>query len=70
MLVRYILSNVCLRLEEFFQLSLMQYMGLCVFGLPISVMIIARISVLYLNITIKPEAWPIFHCLGLGREMS
>ena len=39
-LIVYILSSVCLRLIQFFQLSVMQYMGLCVFGLPISVMMI------------------------------
>ena len=42
-------------------------MGLCVFSLPISLMMIMRICVLYL-IIIKSEAWPIYHCLGLGHE--
>ena len=69
-LVRYILSSVCLWLSQFSELSYMQLMGLCVFVLPISVMImmIVRISVLYLNIIIKSEVWPICHCLGLGHE--
>ena len=66
-LVRYILSSVCLRLIKFSQLSFMQYMGLCVFGLPISLMMIMRKSVLYLNIIIiiKSEVWPVCHCLRL-----
>ena len=33
-LVRYILSSVCLKLNQFSQLYFMQYMGLCVFTLP------------------------------------
>ena len=33
MLVRYILSSVRLRLSQFFQLSFMEYTGLCVFSL-------------------------------------
>ena len=35
MLVGYILSSVRLRLSQFSQLSLMQYLGLCIFSLPI-----------------------------------
>ena len=53
--VMYILSNVCQRLSQFSQLSFMQYMELCVFSLTISLMMIVRISVLYLNIIIKSE---------------
>ena len=34
-LVWYILSNICLRLNQFSQLYSMQYMGLCVLGLPV-----------------------------------
>ena len=52
-LVRYILLSVCLRLSQFSQSSFMQCMGLCVFSLPISRMIIVRICVLYLIIIIK-----------------
>ena len=51
-IVRYILSRVCQRLSQFSQWSFMIYMGLCVFGSPISLMIIVRIRVLYLNIII------------------
>ena len=36
MLVRYIILDVCLRLRQFAQLSLMEYMDLCVFSLYIS----------------------------------
>ena len=31
-------------------------------------MMFVRITVCYLNITIKSEGWPICHCLGLGHE--
>ena len=62
-------SNVCLRLSPFSQLSLMKYMdGLCVFGSPFS-LVIVRICVLYLLIIIKSEVCPICHCLGLGHEI-
>ena len=40
--VRYILSSVWVRLRIFSQSSIIQYMGLCVFSLPISLVIIAR----------------------------
>ena len=66
-LLRYILSSVYLILSQFPQLSSMQYMGLCVFSLPIYLMMIVRISVLYLIVvTIKTEVWPICQCVGLG----
>ena len=68
MIVRYILSIVCLRLCQFPQLSFMQYMGLCVFSLPIYLLMIVRICVLYLIIITKSEVWPICHCVGLGHE--
>ena len=55
MLVRYILSSVCLRLIPFSQIFFMQYTGLCVFSLPISLLMIARIFVLHLIIIIKLE---------------
>ena len=67
-LVRYILSCVCLWLSQFSQLSSMQFRGLCVFSLPISLMMIVRICVLHLIIIITPEVWPICHCSGLGHE--
>ena len=63
-----ILSWVCLRLSRLSQLSFMQYMGLCVFGFPISFIMIVRIPVLDLIIITKSEVGPICHCLGLGHE--
>ena len=50
------------------QLSFMQYMGLCVFSLPITLMMIVIIWILYFIINIKSEVRPIYHCLGLGHE--
>ena len=44
--VRYILSSVWIRLSTFSQLSIIQYMGLCVFSLPISLVLIERIYAL------------------------
>ena len=44
--VRYILSSVWVRLSTFSQLSIVQYMGLCVFSLPISLVMIERIYTL------------------------
>ena len=43
-------------------------MGLCVFSLPIS-LVIDRIYIRYLIIGIKSEVWTITHCLGLGHEI-
>ena len=42
---RYILSNVWVRLSISSQLSIIQYGGLCVFGLPISLVMIERIYI-------------------------
>ena len=44
--VRYILSSVWVRLSIFSQLSIIEYMGLCVFSLPISLVMIERIYTL------------------------
>ena len=44
--VGYILSSVWVRLSIFSQLSIIQYMGLCVFSLPISFVMIERIYTL------------------------
>ena len=57
MIVRYILPSVCVRLSQFSQLSVMQYMGLCVFSLLMSLTTIVRIRVLRL-IIIKSEVLP------------
>ena len=45
--VRYILSSVWVRLSIFSQLSIIQYMGLCVFSLPISLVMIEMIYTLF-----------------------
>ena len=44
--VRYMLSSVWVRLSIFFQLSIIQYMGMCVFSLPISLVMIEMIYTL------------------------
>ena len=43
-------------------------MGLCVFSLPISLVMIDRTFILSLIIIIKSEVWTITHCLGLCHE--
>ena len=65
--VRYILSSLWVRLSIFSPLSIIQYVGLYVFSLPISLVMIERIYILCL-IIIKSEVWTITHCLGLGHE--
>ena len=63
-------SNVCLRLTQLSQLSFMQYIGHCVFSLPsyddCEKTCIVRKRAFHRVIIIKSEAWPIYHCLGLG----
>ena len=66
--VRYNLSSAWVRLSIFSQLCIIQYVGLCVFSLPISLVMIERIYILCLIIIIKSEVWTIYHCLGLGHE--
>ena len=66
--VRYILLSVWVRLSIFSPLSIIQYVGLYVFSLPISVVMIERIYILCLIIIIKSVVWTITHCLGLGHE--
>ena len=69
MAVSYNLSNVWVRSSIFSQLSIIQYVGLCVFSLPISFVMIERIYIFCLIIIIiKSEVWTITHCLGLGHE--
>ena len=46
MLVRYMLPSVCLRLRQFSQLPFIQYMGLCVFSLPNSPVMMVRMCTL------------------------
>ena len=62
------ICRVWVRLSIFSQLSNIQYVGLCVFSLPISFVMIERICILCLIIIIKSEVWTIAHCLGLGHE--
>ena len=52
----------------FSPLSIIQYMGLYVFSLPISAVKTERIYILRLIILSKSEVWSITHCLGLGHE--
>ena len=66
--VRYILSSVWVRLSILSLLCIIQYVGLYVFSLPISFVMIERIYILCLIIIIKSEVWIITHCLGLGHE--
>ena len=66
--VRYILSSVWVRLSIFSPLSIIEYVGLCVFSLPIPLVVIERLYILCLIIIIKSEVWTITHCLGLGHE--
>ena len=66
--VRYNLSSVWVRLSIFSWLSIIQYVGLCVFKIPIPFVMIERIYILCLIIIIKSEVWTIIHCLGLGHE--
>ena len=65
MLVRYMLSSVCLRFRQFSQLSFIQYMGLCVFSLPNSPVMIVRMCALSYY---HHQIGSINHCLGLGHE--
>ena len=66
--IRYILSSVWVRLSILSPLSIIQYVGLYVFSLPISLVMIERIYILCLIITMKSEVWTTTHCVGLGHE--
>ena len=66
--VRYNLCSMWERLSIFSQLSIIQYVGLCVFSLLISFVMIHRIYILCLIIIIKSEVWTTTHCLGLSHE--
>ena len=63
--VRYILSSVFVRLNPLSQLTLVQYMGLCVFVLPLGN---SATCVLYIVIIIKPEISIIGNCCERGHE--
>ena len=65
------LSDIICRMCEydlniFSQLSIIKYVGLCVFSLPTPLVMIGRI--LCLIIIIKSEVWTITHCLGFDHE--
>ena len=62
--VIYIVSNVWVRLNIFSPLSIIQYVGLYVFSLPISVVVIEMIYILCLIIIIKSEVSTITHVLN------
>ena len=66
--VRYIISSVWVRLSIFSLLSIIQYVGMYVCSLPISLVMIGRIYIFCLIISSKSEVWTITHCLGLGNE--
>ena len=66
--VRYMLSSVWVRLSLLSPLSIIQYVGLYVFSLSISLVMIERIYILCLIIIIKSEVWTITHCLGLCHD--
>ena len=65
--VRYILSSVWVSFSIFSQLSTIQHMGLCVFSLPISLVVIEREYILCFIFIIKSKVWTIIHRFGLGR---
>ena len=52
---KYNLSSVWVRLSSFYQLSIIQYVGLCVFTFPVSFVMIARLYILCLIMIIKSE---------------
>ena len=68
MSVRYILSSAWVRLNIFSQLSIIKYMGLCVFSLPTSLVMIERIYTCFIIIIIKSDVWTIIHYLWLCHE--
>ena len=68
--VRYILSSVWVRLSIFSLLSIIQYVGLYVFRLPISLVMIEIIYILCLIIIIKSEVWTIYYPLFRVRSLS
>ena len=61
-------GSVWVRSLIFSQLSIIQYVELCVFSLLISLVMIKIIYTLCLIIIIKWEVWTITHCFGLGHE--
>ena len=66
--VRCNVSSAWVRLSIFSHSSIIQSVGLCIFSLSISFVMIERIYRLCLIIIIKSEVWTINRCLGLGHE--
>ena len=66
--VTYIFSSVWVRLIMFSPLSIIQYVGLYAFSLPIFLAMIEKIYIRCLIIIIKWVVWTITHCVGLGHE--
>ena len=64
----YVVEYVSKIKHIFFPVSIIQYVGLYIFSLLISRVMIERIYILCLIIIIKSEVWIITHCLGLGHE--
>ena len=64
--VRYILSSVWVRFSIFSQLSIIQYVGLCVFSSPISLVLIERIYILCLYYPLfRASSWNNgVHCMS------
>ena len=69
--VRYILSSVWVRLSSFSQLSIIQYMGLCVFSLRISLVMIEKIYTLsYYHHQIRSmNYYPLFRVRSRNNDM-
>ena len=71
-LLKWSSNSFCLEcvseIRSILSIIFMQYMGLCVFSLPMSLMVIVRIPVFDLIIIIKSEVWSICHCLGSVHE--
>ena len=61
----YSVSSVCLRLSHFIQLSFVQYMGLCVFSLPISRMNTERHTAYTIVSWPNPKQWVIVNTSDL-----
>ena len=61
-------ADVCIKYEaRSYNYLSCDRLWLCVFSLPMSLMVIVKIHVLYL-IILKSEVWPICHFLGFGHE--
>ena len=69
--VRYSLSSVWVRLSIFPQLSSIQYMGMRVFSLPISLVMIEKIYTLsyYHNRTGSKNYYPLFRVMSWNNDM-